>query len=54
MKIATATRNPSRVTGAHFMPPLPETSLVEAITGLETDEQTEMRAEKLAVQQLIH
>ena len=48
--LATATDRPSRFIGLHFFSPVPVMSLVEIITGLETDEATRAAARTFAEQ----
>ncbi|CDJ46903.1 3-hydroxybutyryl-coA dehydrogenase, putative [Eimeria brunetti] len=49
-KIAAATRSPHRVIGMHFMNPVPVMPLVEIISGLDTNDDTKLRTEQLALQ----
>ncbi|MBV5245103.1 3-hydroxybutyryl-CoA dehydrogenase [Mycolicibacterium sp. PAM1] len=48
MKIAAATKNPSRVLGLHFFNPVPVLPLVEVINTLVTSEQAVARVEQFA------
>ena len=48
MKIAAATKNPSRVLGLHFFNPVPVLPLVELISTLVTSEETAARVEQFA------
>ena len=48
MKIAAATKNPSRVLGLHFFNPVPVLPLVELVTTLETSEAAASRTEHFA------
>lgn len=48
MKIAAATKNPSRVLGLHFFNPVPVLPLVELVTTLETGEAAAARTEHFA------
>ncbi len=48
MKIAAATKNPSRVLGLHFFNPVPVLPLVELISTLVTSDQAVARTEKFA------
>ncbi len=48
MKIAAATKNPSRVLGLHFFNPVPVLPLVELVSTLVTSEATAARTEKFA------
>ena len=47
-RIATATKNPSRVLGLHFFNPVPVLPLVEVISSLSTSEAAAARAEQFA------
>jgi 3-hydroxybutyryl-CoA dehydrogenase len=49
MKIAAATKNPSRVLGLHFFNPVPVLPLVELISTLVTSAQAAARTEKFAL-----
>ena len=48
MKIAAATKNPSRVIGMHFFNPVPVLPLVELVTTLVTSDEASARAEEFA------
>ncbi len=48
MKIAAATKNPTRVLGLHFFNPVPVLPLVELVTTLETSEAAAARTEQFA------
>jgi 3-hydroxybutyryl-CoA dehydrogenase len=48
MKIAAATKNPSRVLGLHFFNPVPVLPLVELISTLVTNDEAVARVEKFA------
>ncbi len=48
MKIAAATKNPTRVPGLHFFNPVPVLPLVELVTTLETSEAAAARTEQFA------
>jgi 3-hydroxybutyryl-CoA dehydrogenase len=48
MKIAAATKNPSRVLGLHFFNPVPVLPLVELVSTLVTDEGAAARVERFA------
>jgi 3-hydroxybutyryl-CoA dehydrogenase len=52
MKIAAATKNPSRVLGLHFFNPVPVLPLVELISTLVTADEALMRTERFAAETL--
>lgn len=52
MKIAAATKNPSRVLGLHFFNPVPVLPLVELISTLVTSDESAARVERFAAETL--